>query len=98
MGLSLSDRLDVPTLQAGHRPLSHTVLSQHPRRVLRDKARGNWNRVRHLMGCAPVLAAKAMLPHCKFTASGPGQKGPLASLAMAMRQESWIQPPMLGQQ
>lgn len=39
MGLALSDRLDVSPMQAGHRPLCHTVLSQHPTRTLRDKTR-----------------------------------------------------------
>lgn len=35
MELFFQDRLDVPPAQAGHRPLSHTALPQHPTRVLR---------------------------------------------------------------
>lgn len=86
MGLPLLDRLDVPSAQAGHRPLSHTVLPQHPTRVLRwDK--GEPSRVRHLMGHAPALAARAMLPHCKFTAASLGQMGTLASIAMSVSQQ-----------
>lgn len=39
MWLPFSDRLDMPPVQAGHRPLSHTVQSQHLISVLRDKTK-----------------------------------------------------------
>lgn len=90
MGLPLSDRLHVPPMQAGHRPLCHTVLSQHTTRALRDETRGTG-----------AESAMATLPCCKFTAASPGQMGPLAAFAMPMAatgQESWRQAPIPGQQ
>lgn len=99
IGLPLLDALDVPPVQAGHRPLSHRVLSQHPTRVLRGKSRGKeLEQSQASDGPRTSAGSRSHIIALQIHSFKPRANGTSSIPCHGTGQESQTQPPIPGQQ